>query len=1411
MAETNNLGNTFASVLDVINDAIKKYDELPKDSQKRIMSIGELIDNASFVNEIVQNFNKNLETGSKDAINKLNAQKDNIIHIINFINSIVTQNINAAKLEKFNLLFSNVVDLVTSINKMMWDLNSRLTQSEAKRVQAAKLLQHVDEIFKLLIDIDGYKREPAKNIKSINIDISTITKYLILMQRNIDKLDPKTFDSMYANIQIVLEAVSNISNLIKTKGQDLKLYVQHSSDLVNALNQSIELYIALNKLGAMKLFSPNLKLNKQFEYIVTGVNALLSAIEKVVDNKFKERVAKVSLFLGSITAISAVVHGMVALAMVMAVAIPALMIFIMVSPVIVLVFAAFALVLRALLWTLSKIVNPQVVAGITLFGTIILAVLGLFTAMIVIALMSVIIAKFAGSIFVAMGVVAFVVLVTMLIGALLALAMPVMPVILAGLISMTIAVWLLLMTVVALAVLGAITIDQVAIITNVDIIFNTISQIIQRLFEPIVPDGKDPGFWSGMVNMLGKDMAMFMAVPLMVATFLVVLSVLFIASALLVLQNINLDRDKILENVSTIFDTIHDILDRLWEDQTMTPNENDGIFDTLVKFVSPKLHSIWSVVAGAAFLAVTIIAVASILVIAALLRTLQTIDLDTTKILTNVRTIFATVREMFDMLFDDETMFPKENDGVFDSVLRFVSPKLLPLWNALSATTMLIVSVIAVGSILVIASLLRILQTIDLNTDKIKSNVNTILTTINEIFDFIFGDESMVPREGDGVFDSVLRFVSPKLLPLWNVLSAAAFTTLAVMVIGMVWVMGKLLNIIGEMEIDKKAIKQNISDIFEIVKSLLDQIFQSQEETSTGNGLFGPVISFFLGDRFVSIIPALMTLVYVALTFFVVAIVKGIAEQLQEIGKYDKDTFVQALYNVNSIFDTIDQIIDRIVNAGGETGEEGKPWMRKAIDFVFGKQLGNITDAIMMVSYVALIFAVVSLIKLIGDKVSSISDISTSKLKSAHNKVVEIIAASNAIKQAILAPIPEPKGSDNPWWKKALNMIPGVGSLMELFDTLKRFSVIGSGIAVIGPLKYLADLITSIAKFNVNAAGAHRKTKQIVEASIAIKNILASANFGKNAGDAADKIEGIQDYSGRYKEILIVLSNDLTTIARINTGLLPNVKKTVQSIMSAASDMLTYIASNELSDSNVRSVRKLTDLIVYIGNSNVSKSTTTSVKTLLDCLGIIASTNIDGKTFDANLERIDELNSRLKSIVKVNESDVKNAKALTENYIKFIDRVDSADFKKLKTTEQMMKWWAMLSKSINGNFDSMAQAINVHIMPMLKELQHTMDGVTAVQKEIISQLTNADQLNAENSSVADIPVASESASGSGYSSVDNSISLPSTTQPIPNKEDTKPSAMNSKVDKPQRQSAFNNGNNLGKDEAHPLFVHIVNK
>ena len=142
----------------------------------------------------------------------------------------------------------------------------------------------------------------------------------------------------------------------------------------------------------------------------------------------------------------------------------------------------------------------------------------------------------------------------------------------------------------------------------------------------------------------------------------------------------------------------------------------------------------------------------------------------------------------------------------------------------------------------------------------------------------------------------------------------------------------------------------------------------------------------------------------------------------------------------------------------------------------------------------------------------------------------------------------------------------------------------------------------------------------------------------------------------------------------------------------------------------------------------------------------------------------------------------------------------------------MMKWWAMLSKSINGNFDSMAQAINVHIMPMLKELQHTMDGVTAVQKEIISQLTNADQLNAENSSVADIPVASESAPGGGYNSVDNSISLPSsTTQPIPNKEDTKPSAMNSKVDKPQRQSVFNNGNNLGKDEAHPLFVHIVNK
>ena len=111
---------------------------------------------------------------------------------------------------------------------------------------------------------------------------------------------------------------------------------------------------------------------------------------------------------------------------------------------------------------------------------------------------------------------------------------------------------------------------------------------------------------------------------------------------------------------------------------------------------------------------------------------------------------------------------------------------------------------------------------------------------------------------------------------------------------------------------------------------------------------------------------------------------------------------------------------------------------------------------------------------------------------------------------------------------------------------------------------------------------------------------------------------------------------------------------------------------------------------------------------------------------------------------------------------------------------------------------------------MLKELQHTMDGVSQVQREIISQLTTTDEMNTQNASVADTPETGTSSSMGGGS---GDFSIPSPVEgTLPDKNDTKTSAPKAPVITPAgaapRQSALGN-DEAGKSKANPLWVRIV--
>ena len=149
-----------------------------------------------------------------------------------------------------------------------------------------------------------------------------------------------------------------------------------------------------------------------------------------------------------------------------------------------------------------------------------------------------------------------------------------------------------------------------------------------------------------------------------------------------------------------------------------------------------------------------------------------------------------------------------------------------------------------------------------------------------------------------------------------------------------------------------------------------------------------------------------------------------------------------------------------------------------------------------------------------------------------------------------------------------------------------------------------------------------------------------------------------------------------------------------------------------------------------------------------------------GKGIRANCEIMDRISRTVGSFVKVEDRDVKNAKNITDNYIKFLQQVDRTDIKKLQHTDYLMRSWASISRDLKGDFQGLARTINAQIMPMLDKLNKTMEEATKCQNEILSELSKPVTINGGGGGVGASPSGSmpvgSSTSGSGTSGLSGS-------------------------------------------------------
>ena len=1005
-----------------------------------------------------------------------------------------------------------------------------------------------------------------------------------------------------------------------------------------------------------------------------------------------------------------------------------------------------------------------------------------------------------------------------------------------------------------------------------------------------------------------------MAMPLMLAGLigvgivtLAVFAILAIAAMLWLIGEIQLDVDKIMSNVTIIFDVANQVIMAALApiDNPMEPIKDRELTDILTSIGLKNLGLIMASIQ----LALTVVAVFCILLIAAMLRLLQMLNLDTARILNNVAMIFDVCQMIIERVFQPDSIDVQISHKLGLEPLTMSLPaSFRRIIGSIFALAYLAVMVIAVACVLLIASMLRLLQNLNLDEAAILNNVKAVIDCTTAIINSIFLPDYFNDDPSERtVLKDFLLWAGTGLSITKIVQSIFALAYLAVMFIAVLCLVGiaKLLGVLQNLKLDKAKILKNVQDIMSIVHMLMKEVFQVDglsSEPSKRTALedfltfaFSGVIGIF------KIVQAVFALAYLAVMFIAVAVFVGIAKLLQHLGNIDPSIFTKAQENIKTIIGIIDDIKNICFRPDPKTdGVEQHGALMFLVKWVLGAPIASMLEGILTIGYIALMYFTVVLIMGLAKLMEKMADVDDKKINQAADKAWKIFNAAREIQSWLLyGDFKQSQAEgDNAiisalkWvWGQITDFVNGIGSMVKLFPQM------GIMYLVVGLVYKLGDMIGKISEFNVSEADVKNKTQAIVNAANSVlgkineistdiniaqikrvysvlkeldKNVLPTMlSIAKQFNTLSDYRWGIFKSSedrgnaiiNNMKSFLNSFSEDLQ-----KTGQKQNPNRLSQRLtlmrqtltpmiveMSTMTDELTKLADimNALADTDIEKIKECSKIstesfnvvkqIIFkiLGNADINSALTqlpiyrnaileaTRVilqgKNMINAVGSLVNqinstseigfdtlmnsskfyqralnefndilTNADKIRVDdlrvrSTMDLLDRISQTVHNFVKVEEKDVKNSKNITDNYIKFLQQVDKMDYQKLNTTAWIMRSWASISRDLRGDFEGLSRTVNQHIMPMLNALNKTMDETTKCQKQIIDELTKPVTFGDTSGiqSYSDTPGSgTDITSGSG--STDSGLSVSTTTtqtqQPNTQTPSNRPHASQPKID-----------------------------
>ena len=520
--------------------------------------------------------------------------------------------------------------------------------------------------------------------------------------------------------------------------------------------------------------------------------------------------------------------------------------------------------------------------------------------------------------------------------------------------AVTFIVAMLLLMAVFLWVLQYIYLDQEKIKENVKTIISTALFIIESIFAP-TDEEDDPAnkpWYKKLLSMLGQGIMLvleaIMAVAFIALIFVAITFILLIAFELRILQIIDLDEDKIKENVRKVIETAMMVVNLIFYNSEKEPEDQEGKswFRKLFEFVGGSLLQILEAIMAVVYLALILVAITFILIIAGELRLLQIIELNDAKIKENVSMVIETAQMVIESIFNPDDGENKESEkGFFRTLMEALGlGTILKIIDAIMAVAYLALIMVAILLIMFIAKTLEFIQKLELDAEKIKENVLLVIDTaqmvVNAIFDPI--DDKEEDPSSKGFFRTLLEWLGMDgILQILDAIMAIAYLALILVAIYLVKYIAETLKFIQDLELDASKIEENLNTVMRCSRLVMDAIYKKDNtKTHQKDGIFRKLLKMILPSNLMEFLDAILAIGTLSVIKTAVGLVGEIAMNLAAIANLPSMKGVES--KVRTVTRTADMVISAVFENGGssigsiedamEKAEDAEAYLKKIIE-----------------------------------------------------------------------------------------------------------------------------------------------------------------------------------------------------------------------------------------------------------------------------------------------------------------------------------------------------------------------------------------------------------------------------------------------------------------------------------------------